>query len=735
MKRGRTRFAVAGFTAVTVAALAVLAATALAALAAEPAETGAASAEASSIEAPEPPVARKIPVADTLFGDVRVDDYHWLRDRSDPEVTAYLEAENEYTAAMTAHVSELEETIYQEMVGRIKETDLSVPYLDNGFFYYDRTEEGKQYPIFCRKKGSLDAEEIVLLDQNELAKGHDYFEVWATKVSPDNRLLAYSVDATGSETFTLHIKDLVTGELLPDVIHEIDYALEWANDSSTLFYTTTDEARRSDKLWRHELGTDPSEDVLVHHETDPGYGVWISRTRSNEFLVMDIGSRVTSETRLLRADDPLGRFALVRPREEGVEYYLSHRGGEFYIRTNDGAKDFKVMKAPVDAPSKDNWTEVILHRDGVKIERIETFAHHLVIAEREKGQRRIRVMNLDTQDEHYIEFPEPVYAVYPRENRVYEAATIRFSYMSHVTPTSVYDYDMNTRERELLKQKDVLGGSDPSLYASERLFATATDGTEVPVSVLYRRDARRDEGNPVYLMGYGAYGASMDPWFSSNRLSLLDRGVIYAAAHVRGGGEMGERWWEDGSMLNKMNTFTDFIACSEHLIDEGYAAPDGLVATGGSAGGLLMGAIANMRPDLYRIIVADVPFVDVLNTMLDASIPLTVGEYDEWGNPNEEEYYFYMKSYSPYDNVGALDYPDMLITASLNDPRVQYWEPAKWTARLRATKTGDGLLLLKTNMGAGHGGASGRYERFREWAFEYAFVLDRLGLGSDASEE
>ena len=716
MRRGGTRFTVAGLAAGAVAALFVLAATVPAVAA-------------------EPPVARKIPVADTLFADVRVDDYRWMRDKSSPDVIAYLEAENEYTAAMTAHIVELTETVYQEMVGRIKETDLSVPYLDNGFFYYSRTEEGEQYPIFCRKEGSLDAEEIVLLDQNELAKEHDYFEIWAKNVSPDNRLLAYSVDSTGSETFTLYIKDLVTGELLPDVIPEIDHALEWANDSSTLFYTTMDEARRSDKLWRHTLGTDPSDDVLVYNETDPGYGVWISRTRSDRYLIMDVGSRDTEEQHLLSADDPSGRFVLVHPREDGVEYYLSHRGDEFYIRTNDGAKNYKVMRAPVDAPSKDNWTEVIPHRDGVKIERIETFEHHLVVAEREKGQRRVRVMNLATGDEHYVEFPEPVYAVYPSENREYETTTMRFSYMSHVTPTSVYDYEMDTRDRKLLKQKEVLGGYDPALYASERLFATAPDGTEVPVSILYRRDAKSDEGNPVYLMGYGAYGASMDPWFSSNRLSLLDRGVIYATAHVRGGGEMGEEWWEDGSMLSKMNTFTDFIACSEHLIGEGHATPDGLVATGGSAGGLLMGAIANMRPDLYRIIIADVPFVDVLNTMLDASIPLTVGEYDEWGNPNEEEFYWYMKSYSPYDNVGALDYPDMLITASLNDPRVQYWEPAKWTARLRATKTGDGLLLLKTNMGAGHGGASGRYERFREWAFEYAFMLDRLGLGSDATGE
>ncbi|MFH1864370.1 MAG: prolyl oligopeptidase family serine peptidase, partial [Candidatus Eisenbacteria bacterium] len=511
-------------------------------------------AETSTPGEATPPVARKVPVADTLFGDVRVDDYHWMRDRESPGVIAYLEAENDYTAAMTAHTEGFRETIYQEMVGRIKETDLSVPYLDNGFYYYERTEEGQQYPILCRKEGSLDGEEVVLLDQNQLSEGHDYFEIWTTRVSPDNKLLAYSVDTTGAETFTLFIKDLTSGELLRDAIPEIDYALEWANDSRTLFYTTMDETRRSDRLWRHVLGTDPLEDALVYHEEDPGYGVWISRTRSDAFLILNVGSRDTEEQYLLSADKPFGEFALVHPREKKVEYYLSHRGDEFYIRTNDGAKNYKVMKTPVGAPSKENWTEVIPHRDDVTIERVESFANHLVVAEREKGQRRIRVMELDSGDEHYIEFPEPVYAVYPSENMEYETATIRFSYMSHVTPTSIYDYDMNTRERELLKQREVLGGYDPSLYASERLFATAADGTEVPVSVLYRRDARRDEGNPVYLMGYGAYASSMDPWFSSNRLSLLDRGVVYAVAHVRGGGEMGEEWWEEGSMLNKMNT-------------------------------------------------------------------------------------------------------------------------------------------------------------------------------------
>ncbi len=690
--------------------------------------------DAARDETPKAPVARRAAVADTLFGDVRVDEYGWLREKESPEVIAYLEAENAFTEAMTNHIENLTETVYEEMVSRLKETDLSVPYLDNGYYYYERTEEGKQYRILCRKESSLDAAEEVLLDRNELAEGHDYFEVWTVRVSPDNRLLAYSVDTTGAEEFTLYVKDLTTGELLSDELPDIDYTLEWANDSRTLFYTTMDEARRSDKLWRHVLGTSPSEDVLVHHETDPGYGVWISRTRSGEYLIMEVGSRITSENHLLRADDPAGEFVLVQPREEGVEYYLSHRGDEFYIRTNLDAKEYRVVRAPADAPSHENWEEVIPHRSGTKVERVETFADYLVIYERSGGLRNIRVIELGKGDEHYIEFPEPVYAVYLRQNRVYDTTSLRFAYQSHVTPESIFDYDMVARTRELLKQREVLGGYDPALYKSERVFALAADGVEVPISMVYRRDMKSEDGNPVYLTGYGAYGSAMDPWFSSNRLSLLDRGVVYATAHVRGGGEMGEWWWEDGSMLNKMNTFTDYIACSEHLIESGYATPDGVVATGGSAGGLLMGAVANMRPDLYRVIVADVPFVDVLNTMLDASIPLTVGEYDEWGNPNEEEYYFYMKSYSPYDNVAEQDYPDMLITASLNDPRVQYWEPAKWTAKLRANKTDDNLLLLKTNMGAGHGGSSGRYERMKEWAFEYAFVLDRLGLAGQAEE-
>jgi len=677
---------------------------------------------------PEPPVAKRMPVADTLHGDVRVDDYYWLREKEDPAVIAYLEAENDYTTAVMAHADDLWETVYEEMVGRLKETDLGVPYRKDGYYYYTRTVEGKAYPIYCRKEGSLDADEFVLLDQNELAEGRDYFEIGAFEVSPDHTLLAYSVDTSGAEEYTLLVKDLATGELLPDTIPATDYYVVWGNDNRTLFYTTMDDARRTDRVWRHTLGAPRNEDVLVHHEPTAPYGVYIGRTLSDRYLVMSVESRVTTEQYLLDADDPTCEFALVQPRKLEVEYYLYHRGDEFFIRTNDDAKNFKLMKAPVANPGRENWETVIPHREDVKLERVIVFANYLVAYERERGLRNVRIFDLGSGTDHYVEFPEPIYAVYASDNAEHETNVFRFSYMSLVTPRSIFDYDMDTRERELLKQREVLGGYDPDLYASVRLFAIAPDGVEVPISLVYRKDLRSRGGNPVYLVGYGAYGSSMDPWFSSNRLSLLDRGVIYGTAGVRGGGEMGETWWDDGRLLNKMNTFTDYIACAEHLVARGYTSPDRLVAVGGSAGGLLMGAVANMRPDLFHVIVADVPFIDVLNTMLDESIPLTVGEYDEWGNPNEADFYHYMKSYSPYDNVTAQDYPHMLITASLNDPRVQYWEPAKWTAKLRAHRTDDNLLLLRTNMGAGHGGASGRYESMHEWAFEFAFVLDRLGI-------
>ncbi len=675
------------------------------------------------------PIAPVIPLADTTHGDVRIDDYAWLRDRDDPRVIAYLEAENAYTEAVMAHTKALEETLYRELVGRIKETDLTVPYRKGGYFYYTRTEEGEQYPIYCRKRGRLDAEEETILDQNVLAAGHDYCDVGTVSVSPDGRLLAYSVDTTGAERFTLYVKDLETGALLPDVIENVDYPVQWANDNMTLFYTTADAAERTDKLWRHLLGTDPADDELVYHEADEAYWVDVERTRSGQYIILSLEKSTSSEQWVLSADDPWGDFRLVEPRRPDVEYYLAHHGGEFFVRTNVHGKNFEVMRAPVSDPSRGNWEVVLPHRDKVKVERIEAFRDHLVVLERERGLRRIRVLGLSDGTDHYVGFPEPAYAVCLGDNEEFDTDRLRFYYASLVTPESVYDYDMRTGERELLKQEEVLGGYDPSAYVSERIFATAEDGADVPISLVYRRDLFRRGENPILVVGYGAYGTSMDLWFSPSRVSLLDRGFVYALAHVRGGGEMGEEWYDQGKLLNKRNTFTDFIACTEHLVAQGYGAPDKVVIWGTSAGGLLIGAVLNMRPDLFTVAVADVPFVDLLNTMLDPSIPLTVGEYEEWGNPSDPVYYEYMKSYSPYDNVGPFDYPDMLVTGGLNDTRVQYWEPAKWTAKLRATKTGHGILLLKMNMGAGHGGASGRYDRYRERAFKYAFILDRLGFG------
>ncbi len=681
---------------------------------------------AAAGERPAPPVARRAPVTHRLHDDVRVDDYHWMRDRESPEVIAHLEAENAYTEAVTAHTAELQETLYNEMLGRIKETDLNVPYRKDNFFYYTRTEEGKPYTIYCRKKASLSAPEQVLLDMNELAGNHDYFDLGAFVVSPDHNLLAYSTDTTGSEKFLLVVKDLKTGKLLADRISGTDYGVEWGNDNRSLFYATMDDARRSDKLFRHTLGNRPEDDVLVFYEPDPAYSVWIDRTKSDAYLILSTESRATTEQYVLDADTPTGEFSLVRPRETEIEYYLIHQDEWFYIHTNEDADNYKLMRAPVGDPSVENWETVIPARDQIKIERVTAFRNHLVLLERDRGVRRVRVIDTKTGDKHYVDFDDPVYAVYLEGNREYDSTVLRFSYMSFVTPKSVYDYDMDTQDRELRKQKEVLGDFDPDDYTTRRIYVKADDGTVIPVSMVYKTGCICRGGRPLYLMGYGAYGASMDPWFSSNRLSLLDRGFIYAVAHVRGGGEMGEEWRDSGRMLNKMNTFTDYIACAENLICRGFTNPKRMVAVGGSAGGLLVGTVANMRPDLFRVVVADVPFVDVLNTMLDASIPLTVGEYDEWGNPNEREYYDYMKVYSPYDNVMPQDYPNMFITASLNDPRVQYWETAKWAAKLREMKTDDNEVVLKTNMGAGHGGASGRYGWLRELATEYAYIIDKI---------
>ena len=675
-----------------------------------------------------PPVARVEPRANTLHGETRIDDYFWLRDRSDPEVIAYLEAENRFTGAVMKHTEALQEQLYQEMRGRIKETDLSVPEQVDDYSYYTRTETGRQYPIFCRRHVSAEAPEEVLLDQNPLAADHAYFRIGVSEVSPDHRLLAYSVDTSGAEEFTLYIKDLATGRMLAESIGNTSVGVTWANDSRTLFYTLLDHARRPCRLYRHTVGASPTIDVLVYFEPDESFFLDINRTRSRRYLLLDITSHSTSEVRFLNADEPEGEFRVVQPRESGVEYSVEHHDDRFFITTNDSAPNFRLVQAPVARPSKVNWSPVLPYRPDVKLDETDAFRSHLVVYEREAGLRQIRVVELASNEEHLVAFPEPVYTFRAHENPEFETTLLRFAYTSLVTPSSVVEYDMRERTWMVRKQTEVLGGYDASLYRSERVFATTSDGERVPISLVYREPLQLDGRRPLLLNGYGAYGLSYDPSFSSNTLSLLDRGFVVAIAHVRGGEEMGRSWYEGGKLLNKRSTFTDFIASAEHLVAAGYTSTDRLVINGGSAGGLLMGAVTNLRPDLFRVVLAEVPFLDVVNTMLDASLPLTVIEYDEWGNPNDPAAYEYIRSYSPYDNIEPKHYPDMLVTGGLNDPRVAYWEPAKWTAKLRATKTNGSRLLLRTNMGAGHGGASGRFDFLREIAFKYAFMLDVLGV-------
>lgn len=689
--------------------------------------------ETDVLAAPEkeqafPPVARVLPRIETVHGEIRVDHYFWLRDRGDPEVMAYLEAENRYAGTVMRHTEELQERLYQEMRGRIKETDLSVPDQMDDYFYYTRTQAGSQYPIFCRRRGSTDAPEELLLDQNPLAADHPYFRLGVSQVSPDHRLLAYSVDTSGAEEFTLFIKDLTTGELLADRITRTSHGVAWANDSRTLFYTVLDEARRPCRLYCHVVGANPSEDVLVYFEPDASFFLDISRTRSRKYLILDLSSHSMSEVRFVSADRPQEPFRLVQPRQPGVEYTVTHHEDRFYITTNDGAPNFRLVQAPVENPSKEYWSPVLPYRPEVKLDSTDAFRHHLVIYECEAGLRRIRVLDLGSGADYLIPFPEPVYTVRPHANPEFDSTFLRFTYTSLVTPSSVIDYDLGSRTWTVRKQTEVLGGYTPFHYRSERLFALAPDGAQVPISLVYQAPLEADGRRPLLLSGYGAYGLSYDPVFSSNTLTLLDRGFVVAIAHVRGGEEMGRAWYEAGRLLHKRTSFTDFIAAAEHLVAQGYTSPDRLVISGGSAGGLLMGAVTNLRPDLFRVVLAEVPFVDVVSTMLDASLPLTVIEYDEWGNPNDPVAYSYIRSYSPYDNIEAKNYPHMLVTAGLNDPRVAYWEPAKWTARLRAMKTDGNRLLLRTNMGAGHGGASGRYDFLREIAFKYAFVLDVLGM-------
>ncbi len=688
-----------------------------------------------SVDQQVPPIAPKHKKVLEIHGDRRIDPYYWLRDRDNPDVIEYLKAENAYTQAKMQHTEALQQRLYDEMLGRIQETDLSVPYRYGDYFYYSRTEAGKAYGIYCRKQESLEAPEEVLLDSNQLAEGHEFFDLGDYEISPNHHILAYSTDTNGSEKYTLVLKDLATGNHFPEQIHDVG-GVAWANDNETLFYTRIDEANRPYQLWRHRLGTDPNQDTLIHEEPDDAYYLGISRSRSNAYLFLSAESKITSEVRFLDASDPNGAFQMVQPRQHGIEYSVVHHPGKpstpatnrFYIVTNENAINFKLMVAPVAMLDKDHWIEAIPHRDEVMLDGVSAFANHLVIFEREKGLPTIRVQHLATDTTKAIDFPEPAYAVYPGFMPEFDTQILRFTYTSFVTPSSVFDYNMDTHDRELKKETPVLGGYDRTQYTSERLMAIAPDGTPVGISLVYKQDTEKTGKNPLLLVGYGSYGFPYPVTFSSSRLSLLDRGVVCAIAHIRGGGEMGRKWYEDGKFLNKANTFTDFIACAEQLIAENWTSPDHLVIYGGSAGGLLMGAVLNMRPDLFKGAIAAVPFVDVVTTILDPTLPLSVMEWDEWGNPNERAFYDYMKSYAPYDNVKAQDYPNILITAGLNDPRVSYWEPAKWTAKLRDVKTDDNLLLLKTNLDAGHGGASGRYGRLKETAFEYAFMLECFGI-------
>ena len=684
-----------------------------------------------SMSPPRPPSAAKRPKEITVHGDTRVDNYYWLREKTSHEVIAYLEAENEYTRQVMGHTEDLQQRLYDEMVGRIQETDTSAPVTYGGYLYYTRTEEEKQYTIYCRRRGSMDAEEQVLVDLNRIIEEEKlkYLLMGVYKISPDHRLLAYSLDRDGNENFTIHFKDLETGEHLPDRIGGAAYSAEWGNDCRTLYYSTQDEAKRSDKLHRHFLGSPQSEDELLYHEENKLFSLGLSKTRDHSYLLLGLTSMETTEFHLLDADDASSSPRVIHPREKGLRYYPAHRHGVLYMVTNHGdAKNNKVVKAPAEEPGVEGWEEYIPYKPSVKIDAVDVFRDHMVVHERENGLKTMRVIEMESGELRPVTFPEEVYTYMQGSNPVFDSGTLRFHYTSLTTSISAMDLDMETLEWTLVKRQPVLGGYDPEDYETERLFASADDGTKVPVSLVYRRGFKKDGGGPLLLYGYGSYGASMDPAFNPSRLSLLDRGVAFAIAHVRGGGEMGRQWYEDGKFLRKRNTFTDFIACARHLVTEGYTSSDRLVAMGRSAGGLLMGAITNMAPELFRGIVAGVPFVDVVTTMLDESIPLTAGEYEEWGDPKDPEYYRYMLGYSPYDNVEPKDYPEILVTAGLNDPRVQYWEPAKWVAKLRTVKTDDNRLILKTFMGAGHFSSSGRYDYLKDTAFDYAFVLDTLGI-------
>jgi oligopeptidase B len=672
---------------------------------------------------------KKVPMPLEKHGHTRIDDYYWLRERENPEVIAFLEAENDLAEKEMAHVKALEEKLFEEIKARFKQTDMSVPYKRDGYFYYTRFEEGKEYPIYARKKDALDQPEAVVLNGNELAEGHDFFSIGGWAVSSAQDIVAYAVDTQGRRIHTAYFKNLTTGELLPDVLPEVTENLTWANDNRTLFYGKQDPATlRAFRIYRHVLGTDWREDKLVFEEGDEAFSTWIFKTKSRKYLMIVSSQTLSQEYRYLDADDPYGEFKIFLTRERDHEYHVAHFDNRFLIRSNDRAKNFRLMAAPLEHTGRENWQEIVPHREDVYLSDFDVFKDHLVLEERVRGLTQIRVLPWARGDGHYLEFTEPAYRAHLGMNPEIDTATLRFEYTSMKTPLTIYDYDMNTRQRVLLKQEEVLGGFDADNYVTERLYARAADGAEVPLSIVYRKGLRKDGQNPLLLYGYGSYGFSIDAAFASPRLSLVDRGFVYAIAHIRGGQELGRRWYEEGKMLNKKNTFTDFIAGAEFLVHEKFTNPDKLFAMGRSAGGLLMGAVANMRPALFKGVVAEVPFVDVVTTMLDPSIPLTTGEYDEWGDPSQKEYFDYMLSYSPYDNVAAKAYPHLLITGGLHDSQVQYWEPAKWVAKLRELKTDNNRLLLKTNMDAGHGGATGRFRRHLETAFSYVFLLDLAGI-------
>jgi len=684
----------------------------------------------TSSSLPAPPVAKKEPKVTEINGRKLVDNYHWLREKKNPDVKAYLEAENAYTDAVMKPTELLQKKLYGEMLSHIKETDVEVPYKEGGYFYYLRTEVGKQYGIRCRKKGSLEAPEEIVLDVNELAKGQTFMSLGAFNVSDDGNLLAYTTDNTGFRQFTLAVKDLRTGQMLADHAERVD-SVAWANDNKTIFYTVEDEvSKRSYRMYRHAVGTSGS-DTMVYEEKDERFDIGTEKTRSHAYLLLISASHTTSEARYIPADQPMAEWKVIEPRKQNVEYYPDHNGNFFYIRVNDAGRNFRLVKTPVSDPGSKNWQEIVPQRADVMLDDTDFFKDYYVSYEREKGLPQIRVTNIQSGESRRIEFPEPSYVNYPYANREYDSTKFRYGYQSFITPQSVFEYDVPSGTSTLLKQKEVPGGYDHTRYQVERIYATASDGVKVPISVVHLKAATLDSKGPIYLTGYGSYGSSYDIGFNANIFSMVDRGVVVAVAHIRGGGEMGKAWHDDGRMMRKKNTFTDFIASAEYLLAQGYGSKDRLVIEGRSAGGLLMGAVLNMRPDLFHAALVGVPFVDVMNTMLDESLPLTVGEFEEWGNPKEKPAFDYMLTYSPYDNIEAKSYPNMLVRTSFNDSQVMYWEPAKYVAKMRALRTDHNTLILKTNMSpAGHGGASGRYDRLHETAFDYAYFLTQMGINN-----